>query len=637
MIVLNDIQLKYGDRHLFNGISLTIKEKDRIGLVGRNGAGKTTLLKIMAGYISPDSGKVDYPGTTSIGYLKQEIDFHKSRSIMEETMECFNEINSIKREVEDITLKLTEREDYESEGYMALIEKLTIHNERLSYLDEGNIEGKTEKVLLGLGFRSDQLNDDIKTLSGGWKMRIELAKLLLTQPDLLLLDEPTNHLDIESIIWLENYLITYPGVIILISHDVQFLNNTINRVIEIELGKVLDIKGNYSKFREEKQKQKAIIEAAYVNQQKEIAQKERTITRFMAKATKTKMAQSMQKQLDKVERIEIQQEDTTAMKLRFAEVPRSSRVMIKAEGISKCYGDNVVFSDINMAIERGDKMAFIGQNGQGKTTLARILKKDLVITDGQLIYGQNLYYSYYAQNQPDLIDPKKTVLEIAEDAAPPELRTKVRSILGAFLFSGEDAEKKVSVLSGGEKSRLALACMIMHPSNLMILDEPTNHLDIVAKDILREALIKYSGTLIVVSHDRDFLKGLTDQVLEFKDGQITTYLGDIEYYLEKRKLSNMRQVELKSKTNQEVADKTLTVNRSEIKGLQRKIQYCERDIENTEKTIQELLSYLSDNPDYESIEYINKSKEYKQLQDLLESKMNEWEQLSIALDALSQG
>ncbi|NNF36139.1 MAG: ABC-F family ATP-binding cassette domain-containing protein [Saprospiraceae bacterium] len=637
MIVLTDIQLKYGDRHLFNGITLTIKEKDRIGLVGRNGAGKTTLLKILAGYISPDSGKIDYPGSTSIGYLKQEIDFLKSRSIMEETMECFNEINTLKKEVEQITHKLTEREDYESNEYMDLIEKLTIHNERLTYLDEGNIEGKTEKVLLGLGFKSDQLNDDIKTLSGGWKMRIELAKLLLTQPDLLLLDEPTNHLDIESIIWLENYLISYPGIIVIISHDVQFLNNTVNRVVEIELGKVLDIKGNYSKFREEKEKQKAIIEAAYVNQRKEIAQKERTITRFMAKATKTKMAQSMQKQLDKVERIEIQQEDTTAMKLRFAEVPRSSRVMIEAKGISKSYGDNTVFSDINLKIERGDKMAFIGQNGQGKTTLAKIIKGALDITDGALEYGQNLYYSYYAQNQTDLLDPRRTVLEIAEDAAPPELRTKVRSILGAFLFSGEDAEKKVSVLSGGEKSRLALACMIMHPCNLMILDEPTNHLDIVAKEILREALIKYSGTLIVVSHDRDFLKGLTEQVLEFKDGQVITYLGDIEYYLEKRELSNMREVELRTQDSTSSDKKTVIDNRSEIKGLQRKIKYCERDIETTEKKIQELMGFLSESPDYDSQEYIQKSKEYKSLQDQLEGKMNEWEQLSMALDGLDQG
>jgi ATP-binding cassette subfamily F protein 3 len=311
--------------------------------------------------------------------------------------------------------------------------------------------------------------------------------------------------------------------------------------------------------------------------------------------------------------------------------------MVEAKGISKSYGDNTVFSDINLKIERGDKMAFIGQNGQGKTTLAKIIKGALDITDGSLEYGQNLYYSYYAQNQTDLIDQKRTVLEIAEDAAPPELRTKVRSILGAFLFSGEDAEKKVSVLSGGEKSRLALACMIMHPCNLMILDEPTNHLDIVAKEILREALIKYSGTLIVVSHDRDFLKGLTDKVLEFKDGQIITYLGDIEYYLEKRKLSNMREVELRSQTNTFTDKKNVSDNRSEIKGLQRKIKYCERDIENTEKSIQDILGFLSESADYDSPDYIMKSKEYKNLQDLLESKMNEWEQLSMALDALDQG
>ncbi len=635
MIVLSDIQLKYGDRQLFNGITFTIKNRDRIGLVGRNGAGKTTLLKILAGFISPDVGNVDYPSSTTIGYLKQEIDFKKSRSIMDETLDCFQEINSVKAQVNFITQQLEEREDYESAEYLSLIDKLTSCNERLSYLDEGNIEGNTEKVLLGLGFKQDQLRDDIRTLSGGWKMRIELAKLLLTQPDLLLLDEPTNHLDIESIIWLEEYLLSYPGIIIIISHDVQFLNNTVNRVIEIELGKVLDIKGNYSKFKEEKEKQKAIIESAYVNQQKEIAQKERTITRFMAKATKTKMAQSMKKQLDKVERIEIQAEDTSAMKLRFAEVPRSSRVMVEALSIAKKYGDNTVFSNIDLKIERGDRIAFIGQNGQGKTTLARIVQRSLDITEGQLDFGQNIFYSYYAQNQTDLIDTKKTVLEIAEEASPPELRTKVRSILGAFLFSGEDAEKKVSVLSGGEKSRLAIACMIMHPCNLMILDEPTNHLDIVAKEILREALIKYSGTLIVVSHDRDFLKGLTDKVLEFKDSKIKTFLGDIEYYMSKRKLSDIRQVELSSTETAGNLKKAKTDNRSEIKELQKKIKYCERDIEKLEKSIQDKLSFLSSSDQYDSEEYIIANKKYRSLQENLEVKMNEWEEWSVQLESLS--
>jgi ATP-binding cassette subfamily F protein 3 len=634
MIVIKDICLKFGDRTLFNDISLTIKEKDRVGLIGRNGAGKTTLLKILAGLESPDSGDINYPGSVDIGYLKQEIDFTIDRSILDETLECFSEINKIKNEIVEISAALSEREDYNSDEYMALIGDLSSHNERLSYLDGGNLEAKTVKVLIGLGFKESQLTDSVNTLSGGWKMRIELAKLLLIEPSLLLLDEPTNHLDIESIMWLEGYLVNYPGIIIIISHDVQFLDNTINRVIEIELGNVIDIKGNYSHFRSEKLKQKEILESAYVNQQKEIAQKERTITRFMAKATKTKMAQSMQKQLDKVERISIPNEDTSQMKLRFAEVPRSSRVMVEANNISKSYGKNEVLKDISFKIERGEKYAFVGQNGQGKTTLAKILNKTLPHTSGDLSVGENVYYSYYAQNQTELLDSKKTVLEVAEDAAPPELRTKVRSILGAFLFSGEDAEKKVSVLSGGEKSRLAIACMIMHPSNLIVLDEPTNHLDIIAKEILREALIDYKGSLIVVSHDRDFLKGLTHRVYEFKDQKIKEYIGDIEYFMEKRKLQSTRELAITEKEQNNKSVKKSIPDRDQIKAMQRKVQYCERDIEKLEASIKSLGHHLAGRTDYDSNEYIEKSREYADLNQQLDAKMDEWEVLHGELESL---
>ena len=636
MIVLSDLFLKYGDRILFDGITFTIKDRDRIGLVGRNGAGKTTLLKILGGTLKPDQGSLSFPSETKIGYLQQEIDFSNNRSILEETMQCFEEINQLHEEVNLLNEKLATRSDYDSDEYMALISKLTTSNDRLNYLDEGNLEGKTVKVLNGLGFSNDKLQDSVLTLSGGWKMRIELAKLLLIQPHLLLLDEPTNHLDIESIIWLEQYLSGYPGIVVLISHDVQFLNNTVNRVIEIELGKILDIKGNYSHFKAEKEKQKEILEAAYVNQQKDIAQKERTITRFMAKATKTKMAQSMKKQLDKVDRIEIPVEDASFMRLQFAEVPRSSRVIMDAQKISKSYGNNEVFRDIDLRLERGDKVAFIGQNGQGKTTLAKIIHQSLKISSGSLNFGENIHYSYYAQNQTELLDIKSTVLQVAEDAVPPELRTKVRSILGAFLFSGEDVEKKVSVLSGGEKSRLSLACMIMHPSNLIILDEPTNHLDIVAKEILRDALMKYEGSLIVVSHDRDFLRGLTHKVYEFKDHNVNEFLGDIEYYMEKRKLQDIRDVEMSSVTA--IKKKSVSNNeedRIKIKELQKKIRYCERDIEKMEKEYEAIENFLSETTEFESEEYISKSKGYKQLAVKLEEKMTEWEFLTEQLEATS--
>lgn len=633
MIQVHGISIKFGDRVLLGGISFVLKKGERIGLIGRNGAGKSTLLKVLAKKVIPDAGSIQAPNSTSIGYLEQEIDFQNERSILDETLTCFAELQTMERRIEEINVELETREDYESEEYLELIQDLSHLTERLGILDSGNIEGEAVKVLKGLGFDEKDLSNSVKTLSGGWKMRVELAKLLLQEPDLLLLDEPTNHLDIESIIWLEEYLSTYPGTVLLISHDTRFLDNTVTRVVEIELGRITDIKGSFSHFQLEKEKQKSILESSYANQQKVIAQKERTITRFMAKASKTSMAQSMKKQLDKIDRIEIPQEDVSEMRIRFSNVPRSSRVLLKGEKIYKSFGSKKVIQGIDFQIERGDRIAFIGQNGQGKSTLAKILVGNLDVTGGSLEEGENIYLSYYAQNETDSLEGNKTVLETAEQNAPPEMRTKVRNILGSFLFSGEDVEKKVSVLSGGEKSRLSLACKMMHPSNLVILDEPTNHLDIKAKEVLKNALMDYTGTLIVVSHDRYFLSKLTDKVLEFRNHQVKEYLGDIDYYLEKRKIDDIRLIEIQSKkVPNEEKPKNVIANDNK-KEIEKKIRYTERDIEKIDKKIKSLSQEINEISDYTHENYINLSKELNLSQAQLKGLEKKWEELVEALDS----
>jgi len=504
----------------------------------------------------------------------------------------------------------------------------------LEHYDVNTLEAKAVKVLKGLGFKDSDFTKKISELSGGWKMRVELAKLLLSQPDLLLLDEPTNHLDIESIMWLEGYLKKYEGIVILISHDTLFMQNVVNRVLEIELGRLYDFKGTYKKYIVDKAQQREVQQSAYVNQQKAIAQREKTINRFMAKATKTKMAQSMKKQLDKMERIEVADEDTSGMNIRFAEVPRSGRDVVKGLKISKSYGPLNVLDKVDVLLERGDRVAFVGQNGQGKTTLAKILIGELKQTSGEVVSGHNMQISYYAQNQSDLLDLKKTVLEVMEDKAPEHLRSKARSILGSFMFSGEDVDKKVSVLSGGERARLALASLIMHPCNLLVLDEPTNHLDIQSKEILKEALQEYEGTLLVVSHDRDFLTGLTSKIVEFKDKKLHEYLGDIEYYLEKRSLADMRAVELQKSASQAEAKPTQpqgatkgvsNLSRDELKKLRRKVQYIERDIEKLEAEQAALNKQMQDPKFYMDPSFVTVSKQHTELQEKIESKTAEWE------------
>ncbi|MBK9257492.1 MAG: ABC-F family ATP-binding cassette domain-containing protein [Saprospiraceae bacterium] len=637
MYYLRDISLKYGERILLDNISFMISPKERIGLIGRNGAGKSTLLKIIAGESSSDTGNLEFPSRTTVGYLRQEFELNETRTVLDETMSCHAEALALQKKLDDLNVQLTVREDYESDSYSKLLEELAALTGQLEHFDISALEVETIKILKGLGFSDKDHEKLVAELSGGWKMRIELAKLLLRKPDLLLLDEPTNHLDIESIIWLENYLTEYSATVIVISHDIQFLENVCNRIIEVELGGIIDYKLKYSKFLDEKEKQKTIKQSAYENQQKDIAQKEKTISRFMAKATKTKMAQSMQKQLEKVERIEVPLESSKAMQIRFAEVPRSGRDVIKTIDVTKSFDDKLVFSNINITIERGDRVAFVGQNGQGKTTMAKIIAGLLPATSGKVEEGSNMHLSYYAQNQSELLDLKSTVMEVMEDKAPEEMRSRVRNILGSFLFSGDDVEKKVSVLSGGERARLAMASLIMKPCNFLILDEPTNHLDIYSKDILKSALKDYKGTLLVISHDREFLSGLTNKVIEFKDGKVSEFLGDIEYFLSKKKLDNMRDVEMQKSAVSNTAQGAFLPKHEtdDIRKIKRQIQYIERDIEKLEGEMKLLEIKLSDPNFYNSPEFTTVNKNYSNLENKLTDKMLEWENLSFELEGIS--
>lgn len=632
MYYLNDITINFGDRILFDRISFMIGKKDRIGLIGRNGAGKSTLLKVISGEVLPDDGQVEISNKTTIGYLRQEFELDESLTVLGETMTCFERANELDRELKELNFQLAQRDDYESRAYEKIIERVTEISSLMEHHDLTQLESEAIKVLNGLGFKDNELDKQVSEMSGGWKMRIELAKLLLQKPDILLLDEPTNHLDIESIMWLEKYLQTYFGIVILISHDTVFTENVCNRILELELGNLYDYAGTYSQYIEEKAKQREILISSYENQQKIIADKERTINRFIAKASKTKMAQSMRKQLEKMDRIEIPEQNTEVMDIKFAEVPRSGREVVKAKNISKKYGPVTVLDEVDLTIERQDRVAFIGQNGQGKTTLAKILMEEVKPDRGEVIKGHNLHLSYYAQNQSELLDEKKTVLEVMQEKAPPQLRHKSRTILGSFMFSGDDADKKVSVLSGGERARLALASLVLHPSNLLILDEPTNHLDIQSKDILKKALLQYEGTLLVVSHDRDFLKGLTDKVIEFRDHKLNTYLGDIEYYMEKRKMDDMRKVEMKTETKASkpvvVTAKKVKLNHDEAKKLKRQLQYVERDIENLEKRKSALSVKLAEPDYYLNPDYVKTNKKLQEVIQEIEEKMEAWDTIA---------
>lgn len=545
MVSVNNVSLLFGSFVLLDEVSFLITRQERIGLTGRNGAGKTTLMKIIASLQEPTSGAVERPRGMTIGYLEQQMKVSDTTTVLEETLTAFTELRSLEQEITDITKEITDRTDYESESYHQLCDRLHTAGERHSILGGSDYVATTGQTLNGLGFSASDFDRPTRELSGGWRMRVELAKILLRKPDLILLDEPTNHLDIESIIWLEGFLETYPGAVVLVSHDRTFLDNVTRRTIEISLGKIYDYRVPYTKYTELRRERREQQTAAYRNQKKMIEDTERFIERFRYKPTKAVQVQSKIKQLKKLDRIEIEDEDTSAMNIRFSPAPRSGTVVVEADEASKRYGSHLVLDRISLKIERGEKVAFVGRNGEGKTTLARMILGQ-VDHDGIVKRGHNVAIGYFAQNQDELLNDELTVFETVDRIAVGDIRTRLRDILGAFLFHGEDIDKKVKVLSGGERSRLAIVQLLLEPYNLLLLDEPTNHLDIRSKEILKQALIKFDGTLIVVSHDRDFLDGLVNKVYEFRNRKIKTHLGGIAEFLRARKIESLRELEKKN-------------------------------------------------------------------------------------------
>ncbi len=544
MLNLTNISIHFGGRYLFDNISVAVGENDRIGLIGRNGTGKSTLLKLIIGLESPEQGKISMPNGYKIGYLPQEIQTNSTKSVYEETESALDDLKKLEAEIDGYSKELEERTDYESDEYMKIIERLTEASEVYHHLGGQSMEAEIEKVLIGLGFERTDFSRGMNEFSGGWQMRVELAKILLRQNDCILLDEPTNHLDIESIRWLEVFLKSYKGSILVVSHDRRFLDNITNRTIEFSLGKIYDMPYPYSRFVSERAGQKELQLAAYNNQQKQIAQQERFIERFKAKASFASRAQSKVRALEKMDLVEVEEEDTSRMRFSFPEPPRSSRLVFETHNLCKKYDEKQVLHDIDFAIERGEKICFVGKNGEGKSTLSKILAGIENHTGGNLKMGTNLSLGYYAQHQAELLDPDATVFDIIDQAATGEMRKRIRSLLGAFLFSGSTVEKKIRVLSGGEKSRLSICRMLLQPINVMILDEPTNHFDMVSKDTLKDALIDYKGALIIVSHDREFLQGLTHKTIEFKKGKIKEYPGDINEFLAQQQIDSLDLLEV---------------------------------------------------------------------------------------------
>ncbi len=637
MISIEKMIVQFGGFELFKDISFMINPKDRIGLVGKNGAGKSTLLKCIVGEISPDKGRVSYPQDFKMGYLPQQMIYPKGRTVFDEALTAFEEVRKLERQIESLTKAMNERTDYESDGYMKLIHQLTESNERYDLLGGQTTEADTEQILIGLGFERKDFHRQSTEFSGGWKMRIELAKVLLRRPNTLLLDEPTNHLDIESIQWLEGFLRNYEGAVLLISHDRKFLDTITNRTIEISMGRAYDYRVPYTKYVQLRQERHEQQLAAYENQQRMIQDIERFIERFRYKASKAVQVQSRVKQLEKLERIEIDAQDTSSLHFRFPPAPRSGNLVIETVGLSKSYGEKKVLEDVDLIIERGEKIAFVGRNGEGKTTLSRIILNELDYT-GNYKLGHQVSIGYFAQNQDELMDDNKTVFEILDDIAVGEVRKNVRNILASFLFGGEDIDKKVSVLSGGERSRLAMAKLLLQPYSLLVLDEPTNHLDIRSKDILKQALNQYEGTLIIVSHDRDFLEGLASKVYEFKNRNLKEYLGGIEEFLRKKKIDNVQEIErkdaiLKEKTVNNSTNKQLFAQRKEaekrIRKAQRELEKNEKEIELLETKIKEANLLLSQP---EHLEDQNLYHDYEEYKKQLEQKMEQWELLNDKLE-----
>ncbi|WP_289043042.1 ABC-F family ATP-binding cassette domain-containing protein [uncultured Olleya sp.] len=632
MLNIHNLSISFQGEYLFEDITFKLGNGDRVGLIGKNGAGKSTMLKILSKEMEPDSGQIAADKTLKIGFLKQDIDFILGRTVLEESYQAFTEIKEIEAKIEHINTQLAERTDYESEAYHDLMVELSDIQHQYEILGGYNYQGETEKILQGLGFKREDFNKLTDTFSGGWRMRIELAKLLLQNNDVLLLDEPTNHLDIESIIWLESFLKNYSGAVAIVSHDKMFLDNVTNRTIEISLGRIYDYPKPYTQYlvlREEIRTQQL---ASQKNQQKQIEQTEKLIEKFRAKASKATMAQSLIKKLDKIDRIEVDEDDNSVMTLNFPVSITPGKVVVEANNISKSYGDNHVLSGVDLMIERDVKTAFVGQNGQGKSTLAKILVGDLK-HEGELKLGHNVQIGYFAQNQAEYLDGNKTVLDTMIDAANETNRSKVRDILGSFLFRGEEADKYVRVLSGGERNRLALAKLMLQPFNVLIMDEPTNHLDIKSKNVLKDALQRFEGTLILVSHDRDFLQGLTSTLFEFKDGNIKKYLGDIDYYLEQRNVENLREVEKRTvvKTEAKETPKQSYEDQKKQKSLNNRLSNCESKIAQLEKDIKDIDVELAVNYD-ETVAKPNFFEQYQAKKDKLEQLMEDWENITLQLE-----
>ncbi|WP_267740000.1 ABC-F family ATP-binding cassette domain-containing protein [Myroides injenensis] len=591
MLNIHNLSVSFSGEYLFENVTFRIGAGDRVGLVGKNGAGKSTMLKLLSGDLDADTGSIATEKDLKIGFLRQDIEFTPGRTVLDEAYQAFVEIKEVESALEKVNTALAERTDYESESYSELIEKLSDLTHRFEIIGGYNYVGNTERVLQGLGFKREEFNNLTDTFSGGWRMRIELAKLLLQNNDVLLLDEPTNHLDIESIIWLEQFLKTYPGAVVIISHDKMFLDNVTNRTIEISLGKIYDFNKPYSQYLVLREELREMQLAAQKNQAKKIEETEKLIEKFRYKATKASMAQSLIKKLDKVERIEVDEDDNAVMNISFPVSIDPGKVVLEIDNVTKRFGDKTIFKDINLLVERGSKIAFVGQNGQGKSTLIKAIMREFEY-EGNIKLGHNVQIGYFAQNQADYLDGEKTLLDTMLDAATDSNRVKVRDMLGSFLFRGDDVEKKVKVLSGGERNRLALCKMLLSPINVLLMDEPTNHLDIKSKNVLKNALKNFKGTLILVSHDRDFLQGLTDFVYEFKDQRIKVYLGDINYFLEERNVQNMREVEKKSevevvKVKEEIKKKAPLSyeEQKKQKSLQNRISKIESEINELEKRI----------------------------------------------------
>ncbi len=636
MVSVQDISVSFGSFDLLSNVSFLINDQDRIGLAGKNGAGKSTLLKIISGLQSPSGGTIDMSKDVTIGYLPQQMRVDDTTTVLNETITAFSEIIGLSEEIEYIGSEISRREDYESADYLKLCDHLTVVEERYRMLGGTNYMAEAEQTLIGLGFERKDFDRSTKELSGGWRMRIELAKILLRKPSLFLLDEPTNHLDIESIQWLETFLANYSGAVVLVSHDRAFLDAVTKRTIEISLGKIYDYKAAWSKYlilREERRTQQI---AAFRNQQKMIEDTEKFITRFRSKATKAVQVQSKIKQLDKVERLEVDEEDKSAINLRFPPAPRSGTVVVETVELSKSYGTLNVLNKVDFKLQRGEKVAFVGRNGEGKSTLSKIIIGQLDHT-GILKMGHNVKIGYFAQNQDELLDESRTVLQTIDDIAKGDIRTKIRDMLGAFLFRGDDVEKKVKVLSGGERSRLALVKLLLEPSNLLVLDEPTNHLDMRSKDILKQALIKFDGTLIVVSHDRDFLDGIVGKVYEFRNNRIKENIGGIYDFLRKKKIENLKDIEKKDKAKVEAAQVNVSSNKQkylEKKEFDRNLRRLRKRLEETETEIERLEAEIIAvdktfmEPGNTSEAHDMDYRKYQDLKEQLNEEMNKWAQYS---------